>query len=219
MAHRLLPAALPANAPVFGLDLGEKTIGVAASDRSLTIASPLQLIRKTQFTRDAEALFGLMADRGAEGLVIGLPVNMDGTEGPRCQSVRAFARNLLRLRELPIAFWDERLSSAAVNRVLIDRDFEAGDEPVKVCVRDGVPIELRKRLAGGLRYDSIGERLDFFSTEKNAPGFVRLFSPARTPDEPLKGSRKKLFGLFLVAGIAMALIIPIGIDFSDSPDF
>jgi putative Holliday junction resolvase len=115
-----LPGALSADAPVFGLDLGEKTIGVAASDRSLTIASPLQLIRKTQFTRDAEALFALMAGRGAEGLVIGLPVNMDGTEGPRCQSARAFARNLLRLRELPIAFWDERLSSAAVNRVLID---------------------------------------------------------------------------------------------------
>ncbi len=114
-----LPAALPRGAPVVGLDLGEKTIGVAVSDASLMIASPLELIRKTQFTKDAQALFKLMDSRAAAGMVIGLPVNMDGTEGPRCQSVRAFARNILRLRELPIAFWDERLSSAAVNRLLI----------------------------------------------------------------------------------------------------
>ncbi|HYD45351.1 MAG TPA: Holliday junction resolvase RuvX, partial [Phenylobacterium sp.] len=84
------------------------------------IASPVQLIRKTQFTKDAEALFALMESRGAAGLVIGLPVNMDGTEGPRCQSARAFGRNLLRLRDLPIAFWDERMSTMAVNRMLID---------------------------------------------------------------------------------------------------
>lgn len=114
-----LPGAIPRGAPVAGLDLGEKTIGVAVSDTSLMIASPVALIRKTQFTKDAQALFALMAERGAAGLVIGLPVNMDGTEGPRCQSVRAFARNVLRLREMPIAFWDERLSSAAVNRMLI----------------------------------------------------------------------------------------------------
>ncbi len=114
-----LPAALPRGAPVVGLDLGEKTIGVAVSDASLMIASPLELIRKTQFTKDAEALFKLMDSRAAAGIVIGLPVNMDGTEGPRCQSVRAFARNILRLKDLPIAFWDERLSSAAVNRLLI----------------------------------------------------------------------------------------------------
>ena len=114
-----LPAALPRGAPIIGLDLGEKTIGVAVSDTSLMIASPLALIRKTQFTKDAEALFKLMEGRAAAGMVIGLPVNMDGAEGPRCQSVRAFARNILRLRDLPIAFWDERLSSAAVNRLLI----------------------------------------------------------------------------------------------------
>ena len=114
-----LPAALPRGAPVVGLDLGEKTIGVAVSDASLMIASPLELIRKTQFTKDAAALFNLMDSRTAAGMVIGLPVNMDGTEGPRCQSVRAFARNILRLKDLPIAFWDERLSSAAVNRLLI----------------------------------------------------------------------------------------------------
>lgn len=114
-----LPAALGANIPLIGLDLGEKTIGVAVSDTSRTIASPLDLIRKTRFTNDVNALFELMESRGAAGIVIGLPVNMDGSEGPRCQSSRAFARNLLRLRDIPIAFWDERLSSAAVNRVLI----------------------------------------------------------------------------------------------------
>ena len=114
-----LPAALPRGAPVAGLDLGEKTIGVAVSDTALMIASPLELIRRSKFTVDVATLFGLMEGRGAAGLIIGLPVNMDGTEGPRCQSVRAFARHLLRLRELPIAFWDERLSSAAVNRMLI----------------------------------------------------------------------------------------------------
>ncbi len=107
-------------APLVGLDLGSRTIGVAVSDTTWLIASPLALIERRKFTTDVEALFELMTKRGAEGLVIGLPVNMDGTEGPRCQSARAFARHLTRLRDLPIAFWDERLSSAAVNRVLID---------------------------------------------------------------------------------------------------
>lgn len=106
-------------APLVGLDLGEKTIGVAVSDGARIIASPLELIRKTKFTDDAAALFKVIDGRGVGGLVIGLPVNMDGTEGPRCQSCRAFARNILRLRDIPIAFWDERLSSAAVNRMLI----------------------------------------------------------------------------------------------------
>ena len=115
-----LPALLPAHAPIVGLDLGEKTIGVAVSDATRTVASPLALVRKVKFTQDAAALFKLMQSRGAAGIVIGLPVNMDGTEGPRCQSSRAFGRNLLRLRDLPIAFWDERMSSMAVNRVLID---------------------------------------------------------------------------------------------------
>lgn len=115
-----LPALLPRNVPVVGLDLGEKTIGVAVSDATRTVASPLELIRKVKFTQDAATLFKLMQSRGAAGIVIGLPVNMDGTEGPRCQSSRAFGRNLLRLRDLPIAFWDERMSSMAVNRVLID---------------------------------------------------------------------------------------------------
>jgi putative Holliday junction resolvase len=115
-----LPAQLSAYAPIVGLDLGEKTIGVAVSDATRTVATPMELIRKTKFTNDAKALFKLMGSRGAGAIIIGLPVNMDGTEGPRCQSSRAFARNLLRLQDLPIAFWDERMSSMAVNRVLID---------------------------------------------------------------------------------------------------
>lgn len=111
---------MPRGRPLFGLDLGEKTIGVATSDMMWMIASPLQTIAKSKFTDDANTLFALMKTREAEGVIIGLPINMDGTEGPRCQSSRAFARNLLRLREMPIAFWDERLSSAAVNRMMID---------------------------------------------------------------------------------------------------
>ena len=113
-----LPTTAPARTPVMGLDLGEKTIGVAVSDRDRMVASPLELILKTRFTRDAERLFRLMDEREAVAVVVGLPVNMDGTEGPRCQSVRAFARNLLRLRDPAIAFWDERLSTAAVQRML-----------------------------------------------------------------------------------------------------
>ena len=114
-------AALPDYRPIVGLDPGEKTIGVAVSDVTRTVASPLALIEKTKFTKDAETLFKLMDSRGAVGVVVGLPMNMDGTEGVRCQSNRALARNLLRLKpDLPITFWDERLSTAAVTRVLID---------------------------------------------------------------------------------------------------
>jgi putative Holliday junction resolvase len=115
-----LPSAAPPRTPFAAVDVGEKTIGVAVSDRERMIASPLELIRKTKFTDDANRLFALMQSRGAEALVVGLPVNMDGTEGPRCQSSRAFARNLLRLKDFPIAFWDERLSTAAVQRMLTD---------------------------------------------------------------------------------------------------
>lgn len=115
-----LPAAREPGTPLVGLDLGSHTIGVAVSDTSLLIASPLALIKRTKFTLDVETLFTLMVRRGATGIVVGLPLNMDGTEGARCQSSRAFARHLLRLRDLPVAFWDERLSSVAVNRVLID---------------------------------------------------------------------------------------------------
>lgn len=115
-----LPPLLPRYGALFGLDLGEKTIGVAVSDPTRMVATPLETLKKGKFTDDANALFRLMDGREAAGLVIGLPVNMDGTEGPRCQSSRAFGRNLLRLRpDLVITFWDERMSSMAVNRVLI----------------------------------------------------------------------------------------------------
>lgn len=115
----VLPQALTAGPALLGLDLGEKTIGVAISDATRSIASPLELIRKSKFAAEADHLFKLMDERRAGGIVIGLPINMDGTEGARCQSNRAFARNLLRLRDMPIAFWDERMSSMAVNRMLI----------------------------------------------------------------------------------------------------
>ena len=112
-----LPADLT---PLVGLDLGEKAIGVAASDPLRSVASPVALIRRRKFTEDAAQLASLMQGRRSRALVIGLPLNMDGSEGARCQSVRAFARNLLRLDEgLTIALWDERMSTMAVNRMLI----------------------------------------------------------------------------------------------------
>ncbi len=116
----LLPR-LGAGRRLLGLDLGEKTIGLAISDRGLKVASPLETIRRAKFTKDAQALAALCEERGVGGLVLGLPVNMDGSEGPRCQSVRQFAANLAELAgfTLPIAFWDERLSTAAVERVLV----------------------------------------------------------------------------------------------------
>ncbi|MGE5547443.1 MAG: Holliday junction resolvase RuvX [Solirubrobacterales bacterium] len=107
---------------ILGLDLGTKTIGLALSDVSRSIATPYDTIRRTKFTKDAEALFAVIDKQGVGALVIGLPVEMDGCEGPRCQSTRSFVTNLLRLRELPIALWDERLSTAAVTRTLLEAD-------------------------------------------------------------------------------------------------
>jgi putative Holliday junction resolvase len=117
-----LRAALPRNQRLLGLDLGEKTIGLALSDPGLSVASPVATIRRSKFTADANALLKLAADRGVGGLVIGLPLNMDGSEGPRCQSTRQFAANLLKLKDLPILFWDERLSTVAVERAMIAHD-------------------------------------------------------------------------------------------------
>ncbi|MFN3261861.1 MAG: Holliday junction resolvase RuvX [Pikeienuella sp.] len=114
--------ALPPGRPLFGLDLGEKTIGVAISDTRRSVASPAETIRRTKFGVDAAALLALAAGREAAGFILGLPRNMDGSEGPRCQSTRSFARNLSRLTDLPIAFWDERLSTVAVERTLIAAD-------------------------------------------------------------------------------------------------
>mgnify|MGYP003933823889 CR=1 FL=1 len=117
-----LGESLGAGAPLLGLDLGAKTIGLALSDRTLIVASPHSTIRRAKFTADAEALRRLVEQHGVGGLVIGLPVNMDGSEGPRCQSARQFAVNLLERFDIPIAFWDERLSTAAVTRTLIEAD-------------------------------------------------------------------------------------------------
>lgn len=115
-------AALPAARALAGLDLGDKTIGVAVSDGLRQVASPLQTIRRVKFTQDAAALLALVAARGIGGLVLGLPRNMDGSEGPRAQGTRAFARNLSRLTDLPIGFWDERLSTVAAERALLEAD-------------------------------------------------------------------------------------------------
>ena len=113
---------LPARGALIGLDLGTKTIGVAASDPDRRLATPVETIVRKRFRDDVERLFKLAGERRAVGFVLGLPINMDGSEGPRAQATRAFARNLAKLTELPIALWDERLSTAAVERALIDAD-------------------------------------------------------------------------------------------------
>ncbi|MBT8409757.1 MAG: Holliday junction resolvase RuvX [Alphaproteobacteria bacterium] len=115
-------AALPAGKAIAGLDLGDKTVGVAVSDRMLSVASPLETIRRRKFTLDAARLLQIASERDLGGFVLGLPRNMDGTEGARCQSTRAFARNLERLTPLPIGFWDERLSTVAAERALLEAD-------------------------------------------------------------------------------------------------
>lgn len=115
-------AALSPARGLAGLDLGTKTIGVAVSDRLLSVASPLQTIKRVKFGQDAAALLDIVAAREIGGLVLGLPRNMDGSEGPRCQSTRAFARNLAGLTDLPITFWDERLSTVAAERALLEAD-------------------------------------------------------------------------------------------------
>ena len=117
-----LPGRLAKGQRLLGLDIGAKTIGLALSDSRLAIASPLETIKRRKFTQDAAAIALICEDRQVGALVIGLPVNMDGSEGPRCQSVRDFARNLVEIAglALPIAFWDERLSTAAVERFLVE---------------------------------------------------------------------------------------------------
>ena len=127
MPAPVLPVAglapyLPARGALIGLDLGSKTIGVAASDPDRRLAAGVETIARKTLTADAGRILALAAARNAVGLVLGLPVNMDGTEGPRAQSARAFARNLARITELPIGLWDERLSTAAVERELIAAD-------------------------------------------------------------------------------------------------
>lgn len=115
-------ATLPPLRALVGLDLGDKTIGVAVSDAPRSIATPLETIRRRKFTVDADRLADIIDQRQIGGLLLGLPRNMDGTEGPRCQSTRAFARNLARRFDLPIGFWDERLSTVAAERALLEAD-------------------------------------------------------------------------------------------------
>jgi putative Holliday junction resolvase len=120
---RQLPASVPAGMRLLGLDIGTKTIGLALSDTRLVIASPLDTIRRRgRFRDDAAALFAAIDRHGVGGLVIGLPLALTGGDSPRTQSVRQFARNVLALRDLPAAFWDERLSTAAVTREMIAHD-------------------------------------------------------------------------------------------------
>lgn len=115
-------ATLPRHGALAGLDLGTKTIGVAVSDGLRQVASPLMVIRRTKFTQDAAQLLKLIEERALSGLILGLPRNMDGSEGPRAQSTRAFARNLSGLTPLPIGYWDERLSTVAAERALLEDD-------------------------------------------------------------------------------------------------
>ncbi|MEP5761357.1 MAG: Holliday junction resolvase RuvX [Litoreibacter sp.] len=113
---------LPQMVALVGLDLGTVTLGVAVSDSLLTVATPLETIKRKKFTVDAQALLAIMTKRSVGGIVLGLPLNMDGSEGPRVQSTRAFARNLSRLTDVPITFWDERLSTVAAERALLEAD-------------------------------------------------------------------------------------------------
>ena len=115
-------AALPPMAALAGFDLGDKTVGVAVSDRLRSVATPLETVRRKKFTADAEKLVAILSAREVGGVVLGLPRNMDGTEGPRCQATRAFARNFSRLWSGPIGFWDERLSTVAAERALLEAD-------------------------------------------------------------------------------------------------
>ena len=149
-----LPAfaeALPPSGALLGLDPGSKRIGVAISDVTRLIASPHDTITRVKFSADAEAVFGFFEDRACVGLVIGLPRNMDGSEGPSAQSARAFARNLLGVRDMALLLWDERLSTAAVTRTLIEADAsrkrrgEVVDKLAAAYALQGVLDALRER--------------------------------------------------------------------------
>ncbi|HEY7610541.1 MAG TPA: Holliday junction resolvase RuvX [Alphaproteobacteria bacterium] len=147
-----LARLLPRGKRVLGIDLGTETIGVAVSDALLAIATPVETIRRTKFTRDAERRGALVAEREAGAIVYGLPVNMDGSEGPRCQSTREFARNFAKRCPLPYAFWDERLSTAAVERMLTEeadmsrkRRAEVVDRAAAAYILQGALDALAKR--------------------------------------------------------------------------
>ena len=148
-----LASHLPVRGCLIGLDLGTKTIGVAASDPDRRVAAGVETVARSRFGADAARLLALATERKAAGFVIGLPINMDGSEGPRAQSTRAFARNLARLTELPIALWDERLSTAAVERELIGMDVsrarraEVIDEHAAIFILQGA-LDRLKTLRG-----------------------------------------------------------------------
>jgi putative Holliday junction resolvase len=142
-------AAFGPRGPLLGLDLGEKTIGVAVCDPERRVATPVETIRRTKFTADATRLAALAGERGVVGIVMGLPLNMDGSEGPSAQRARAFVRNLPKVLELPVAFWDERLSTAAMERDLIalnesrKRRAEKIDEAAATFILQGAIDRLR----------------------------------------------------------------------------
>jgi putative Holliday junction resolvase len=118
-----LPGRIVPGETLAAIDLGEKTIGVAVSDRGLAFAHPRPVILRKKFSADAGTLLGLIGSENVAAVAIGLPVNMDGSEGPRAQASRAFVRNMERLTDLPFLFWDERLSTVAAERTLIEMDF------------------------------------------------------------------------------------------------
>ena len=149
----ILPLAdlrLPPRGALIGLDLGTKTIGVATSDPERRLATGVTTVARTNFSADASRLLALAAERKAVAFVLGLPINMDGSEGPRAQSTRSFARNLARLTDLPIALWDERLSTAAVERELIAADASRSkrkaviDEHAAIFILQGALDRLRR---------------------------------------------------------------------------
>lgn len=117
-----LAGSLPVGRSLAGVDLGTKTIGIAVSDLGLSFATPRKMIARKKFTQDAEKLLAVLADENVGAVIVGLPVNMDGSEGPRAQSTRSFVRNLQRHTSLPFAFWDERLSTVAAERALLEMD-------------------------------------------------------------------------------------------------
>lgn len=132
IAIEKLPALLTKGATLAGLDLGEKTIGIAVSDSGLSFAHPRPVIVRRKFSVDAAALLDLLARENCAAIVIGLPVNMDGSEGPRVQATRAFVRNIARMTNLPFVFWDERLSTVAAERSLIEMDFSRAKRKTKI---------------------------------------------------------------------------------------
>lgn len=145
-----LKAALPERTRLLGLDLGEKTIGLALTDTLLTVATPMETLARGKFSVDAVKLDKIIADQNVGGLVVGLPLNMDGSDGPSAQSARAFARNFAARSPLPILLWDERLSTAAVTRTLLDADAsrkrrgEVVDKMAAAYILQGVLERLRR---------------------------------------------------------------------------